>query len=126
MANAIRCGFMGFPVWGNDTGGYLGEGKIDELLYMRWLEWSVWNGMFEIKIDGAGGSGEDRPPWKYSEQLQEVFRNVCQFRMEMLPYIYSCANTSYKNRCYEALGLYVSDDENTYTIWDEFILARLF
>ena len=37
MANAIRCGFMGFPVWGNDTGGYLGEGKIDELLYIRRL-----------------------------------------------------------------------------------------
>ncbi|HOV24179.1 MAG TPA: glycoside hydrolase family 31 protein [Candidatus Marinimicrobia bacterium] len=127
MANAIRCGFMGFPVWGNDTGGYLGEGKIDELLYMRWLEWSVWNGMFEIKIDGAGGSGEDRPPWKYSEQLQEVFRNVCQFRMEMLPYIYSCANTSYKNGVLmKPLAYMYPDDENTYTIWDEFIFGSAF
>jgi alpha-glucosidase (family GH31 glycosyl hydrolase) len=127
MANAIRCGFMGFPVWGNDTGGYLGEGKIDELLYMRWLEWSVWNGMFEIKIDGAGGSGEDRPPWKYSEQLQQVFRNVCQFRMEMLPYIYSCANTSYKNGVLmKPLAYMYPDDENTYTIWDEFIFGSAF
>jgi alpha-glucosidase (family GH31 glycosyl hydrolase) len=30
QANAMRCGFLGFPVWGNDTGGYLGPGKIDD------------------------------------------------------------------------------------------------
>ena len=57
QANAMRSGFMGFPVWGTDVGGYLGEGRIDELLYMRWLQWGAWNGMFSVKIDGAGGSG---------------------------------------------------------------------
>jgi alpha-glucosidase (family GH31 glycosyl hydrolase) len=118
---------MGFPVWGNDTGGYLGEGRIDELLYLRWLQWSVWNGMFEIKIDGAGGSGEDRPPWKYSERLQNVFKNMCTFRMDMLPYIYSCANTSYKTGVMmKPLAYMYPQDENTYIIWDEFIFGNVF
>ena len=127
MANAIRCGFMGFPVWGNDTGGYLGVGKIDELLYIRWLQWSVWNGMFEIKIDGAGGSGEDRPPWKYSEQLHSIFRNTCELRMQLLPYIYSCANTSYENGVMmKPLAYLYPEDEKTYNIWDEFIFGNAF
>jgi len=127
QANAMRVGFQGFPLWGNDTGGYLGEGRIDESLYMRWLQWSAWNGMFEIKIDGAGGSGEDRPPWKYSEKLQEVFRDVCVQRMQMLPYIYSCANTSYKNGVMmKPLSYAYPEDAGTYSIWDEYIFGSAF
>ena len=127
MANAIRCGFIGFPDWGGDTGGYLGEGKIDEELYIRWLQWGVWNGMFEVKIDGAGGEGEDRPPWKYSEQFQDIYRSVSELRMQMLPYIYSCANTSYENGVLmKPLTYMYPDDENTYNIWDEYIFGKAF
>ena len=126
-ANAMRCGFLGFPVWGGDTGGYLGEGRIEEDLYTRWLQWSAWNGMFEIKIDGSGGSGEDRPPWKYSVQLQDAFREVCKFRMDLLPYIYSCVNTSYKNGVVmKPLAYQYLADENTYTIWDEYSFWQCF
>jgi len=127
QANAMRCGFLGFPVWGGDTGGYLGDGRIEEDLYMRWLQWSAWSGMFEIKIDGAGGNGEDRPPWKYSIQLQDVFRNACKLRMEMLPYIYSCVNTSYENGVVmKPLAYLYPADENTYHIWDEYVFGNAF
>jgi alpha-glucosidase (family GH31 glycosyl hydrolase) len=126
-ANAMRCGFLGFPVWGGDTGGYLGEGRIEEELYIRWLQWGAWNGMFETKIDGSGGSGEDRPPWKYSIQLQNAFRNACTLRMDLLPYIYSCVNTSYENGVtMKPLAYQYPADENTYTIWDEYIFGSAF
>lgn len=127
QANAIRCSYMGFPVWGTDTGGYLGPGRIDEKLYMRWLQWGAWNGLFEIKIDGAGGSGKDRAPWNYSEQLQNVFRNVCELRMQLLPYIYSCVNTSYMNGVLmKPLTYMFPNDENAYHIWDEYIFGKAF
>ena len=127
QANAIRAGFLGFPVWGSDTGGYLGEGGIDEQLYIRWLEWSMWNGMFQVKIDGSGGRGEDRPPWKYSKQLQDVFRDACDVRMEMLPYAYSLANTSDKNGVMmKPLTYLYPSDEKTYGIWDEFMFGDAF
>ena len=127
QANAIRCGFMGFPMWGGDTGGYLGEGRIDEQLYIRWLQLSSWNGMFEVKIDGAGGSGEDRPPWKYSERLQNVFRDVSNLRMKLLPYIYSCANASAQNGVMmKPLAYMYPEDKNTYDIWDEYIFGNAF
>ena len=127
MANAVRCGFMGFPVWGGDTGGYLGEGWIDEDLYIRWLEWSAWCGMFEVKIDGAGGRGKDRPPWKYSKQLQNVYRSVSEQRMNFLPYTYSFANTSYENGVLmKPLTYMYPDDKKTFKIWDEYIYGNAF
>lgn len=127
QANAMRSAFQGFPVWGNDTGGYLEGGRIDEALYMRWLQWSAWNGMFEVKIDGAGGSGEDRPPWKYSRQLQEVFRKACAQRLHMLPYIYSMANTSYKHGVMmKPLAYAFPGDTRTYAIWDEYLFGNAF
>lgn len=126
-ANAMRCGFLGFPVWGGDTGGYLGDGRIDEDLYARWLQWGAWNGMFETKIDGSGGSGADRPPWKYSFQLQNTFRDACNLRMELLPYIYSCVNTSYKSGIVmKPLAYLYPADEKTYSIWDEYIFGSAF
>ncbi|MFO7447927.1 MAG: glycoside hydrolase family 31 protein [Ignavibacteriaceae bacterium] len=126
IANAIRCSFMGFPVWGSDVGGYLG-GRIPESLYARWLQFGTWSGMFEIKLDNAGGEGEDRPPWKYSEKLQNIFRDVCSQRMNMLPYIYSAANTSYKNGVLmKPLAYEYPYDVNTYDIWDEYLFGNAF
>ena len=126
MANAIRCGFMGFPVWGSDVGGYLG-GWISEDLYARWLEFGTWSGMFEIKLDHSGGKGKDRPPWKYGQDLQNIFREVCAQRMNLLPYIYSAANTSYKNGVLmKPLSYEYPGDKNTYEIWDEYLFGNAF
>ncbi len=126
IANSIRCSFMGFPIWGSDVGGYLG-GWISEELYSRWLEFGTWSGMLEIKLDHSGGNGKDRPPWKYSEKLQDIFRNACSQRMEMLPYIYSAANTSYKNGVLmKPLAYQYPSDNRTYEIWDEYLFGGAF
>lgn len=127
MANATRAGFMGFPVWGSDTGGYLGEGRINETLYRRWLQWSAWSGMFQVKIDGAGGSGEDRAPWSYPASFQEVYRQVSEQRMALLPYIYSQANTAHINGVMmKPLAYLYPDDSTTYSIWDEYVFGNAF
>ncbi len=126
IANSVRVGYMGFPDWGSDVGGYFG-GRISESLYARWLEFGTWSGMFETKLDNAGGKGEDRPPWKYSKNLQDVFRNVCEQRMEMLPYIYSAANSSYKNGVLmKPLSYEYPQDANTYGIWNEYLFGNAF
>ena len=91
------------------------------------LEFGTWSGMFEVKLDHSGGRGKDRPPWKYSESLQDIFRITCEQRMEMLPYIYSAANTSYKNGVLmKPLAYEYPDDNNTYEIWDEYIFGNAF
>ncbi len=126
MANAIRASFMGFPNWGTDVGGYLGPtGKIPDSLYIRWLQWGAFNGLFEIKIDGAGGGGEDRAPWHCSLAVQEAFRKACSTRMLLLPHIFSQLNSSAKyGPLMKPLAMVYPDDADTYPIWDEYIFGN--
>ncbi len=123
-ANAMRASFMGFPVWGTDVGGYQGDGYIPENLYIRWMQAGSMSGLFEIKLDGSGGSGRDRMPWQYDEKFQTLFRNICEDRMQFLPYLYSLANTSaLTGAMMQPLAYRHLQDQNTYTIADQFYLG---
>lgn len=126
LANAMRCGFMGFPVWGTVTGGYFG-GRIDEELYARWMEWGAWNGFFEIKLDDVSGKNLDRPPWVYSNGLQMAFREACQLRMTLLPYLHSLTQTASRTGVLMKPLAYVwPSDPATHTIWDEYMFGPAF
>lgn len=126
LANSIRASYMGFPNWGSDVGGYLGQsGKIADELYIRWLQWGAFNGIYEIKIDGPGGVGEDRAPWRCSQQLQDEFRRSCEMRMEWLPHIFSQLNTSASSGVLmKPLGMVYPEDSLTHKIWDEYIFGN--
>ncbi|NOY57837.1 MAG: glycoside hydrolase family 31 protein [Calditrichaeota bacterium] len=130
VINALRSGYMGFPVWGSDVGGYLNsanQGHIPKALYARWLEFGAWSGLFEIKIDNAGGNGKDRPPWVYDEELQQIFRESCQTRMDLLPYIYSNVNTASKNGvAMQPLFYAFPGDDATRDIVDEYMFGHAF
>jgi len=124
FANGIRCGFMGFPLWGSDVGGYLGEGWIPKELYARWLQAGSMSGLFEVKLDGAGGDGRDRMPWNYGEDLQAVFRKVCEERMELLPSLYSWANNAAETGVLmQPMAYRHLQDPQAWAIWDQFYLG---
>lgn len=126
LANAMRCGFMGFPVWGTDVGGYFG-GRVEEELFARWLEWGAWNGLYEIKLDDAGGKNQDRPPWVYGEGLQAAFREACTLRMRLLPYIYSLTHTADRTGVLMKPMAYVwPEDPATHALWDQYMFGHAF
>lgn len=125
FANAMRASFMGFPVWGSDVGGYQGDGYIPEDLYIRWMQAGSMTGLFEIKLDGAGGAGQDRMPWRYDEKFQTIFRKICEDRMNFLPYLYSLANSSgTSGAMMQPLAYRHLSDKNTYSIYDQFYLGQ--
>ena len=128
VANAVRCGFIGFPNWGSDVGGYRGDaGYEPEDLYTRWLQFGTWSGMFEIKLDGGGGRGKDRAPWQYGEGMQDNFRRACEERMELAPYVFSQLNTSAENGVLmKPLAYEYPNDPSTYDIWDEYCFGQSF
>ncbi len=128
LANAVRTSFMGFPDWGSDVGGYLGKtGTIPDDLYIRWLQWGVWTGLFEIKYDGAGGNGTDRAPWHCSAKVLNAFKKSCDERMELIPYIYSALNTASVNgTLMKPLVMMYPDDTATYQMWDEYLFSNDF
>jgi alpha-glucosidase (family GH31 glycosyl hydrolase) len=80
-----RAAFMGFPVWGSDTGGYY-EFK-DREVFARWIEFSAFSGIMEI-----GGRGE-RAPWRmpttpaYDDELIDIYRRYTRLRETLLPYV---------------------------------------
>lgn len=121
FANAARSSFMGFPVWGTDVGGYQGEGYIPEDLYIRWMQAASMAGLFEIKLDGAGGDGRDRMPWRYDEKFQKILREICEERMQFVPYLYSLSRTSGKTgTLMQPLAYRHLTDSKTYNIWDQY------
>lgn len=124
FANAARSAFMGFPVWGTDVGGYQGEGYIPEDLYIRWMQAGSMTGLFEIKLDGAGGEGRDRMPWRYDENFQRIFREICEDRMRFIPYLYSLAHTSGDTgTLMQPLAYRHLSDSKTYDNWDQFYVG---
>ncbi|HKE96117.1 MAG TPA: TIM-barrel domain-containing protein, partial [Povalibacter sp.] len=109
---------------GTDVGGYQGEGYIPQDLYLRWLQAGSMAGLFEIKLDGAGGEGRDRMPWSYDEAFQKNFRAVLEERMRLIPYLYSLSRTSGSTgTLMQPLAYRHLADRNTYDIWDEFYLG---
>ena len=67
-----RAAFLGFPIWGSDTGGYY-EFK-DREVFARWLEFSAFSGIMEI-----GGHGT-HAPWDmptepdYDQEMIDIYR----------------------------------------------------
>jgi alpha-glucosidase (family GH31 glycosyl hydrolase) len=84
-----RAAFMGFPIWGSDTGGYY-EFK-DREVFARWLEFSTFSGLMEI-----GGVGE-HAPWRmptqptFDQEMIDIYRRYTQLRQTLQPYIVAAA-----------------------------------
>lgn len=124
-ANAARSSFMGFPVWGTDVGGYQGEGYIPQDLYLRWMQAGSVSGLFEIKLDGAGGDGRDRMPWQYDETFQKQFKAICDDRMNFIPYLYSLSHRAKDSgTLMQPLAYRHLNDKKTYDIWDQFYVGQ--
>ncbi|MDD5674611.1 MAG: glycoside hydrolase family 31 protein [Chitinivibrionales bacterium] len=124
IAAAIKVGFLGFPVWGSDIGGYnTGAARIPAAQLLRWLAFGCFSGFMENMVDG-------KEPWLYttrSDSLVAKYRGVCELRMRLVPYIYSLVNTSADNGVLmRPLPYMYPDDANTYALVDEYLFGPAF
>jgi alpha-glucosidase (family GH31 glycosyl hydrolase) len=84
-----RAAFMGYPIWGSDTGGYYAF--KDREVFARWIEFSAFSGLMEI-----GGEGE-RAPWRmptepaHDQEMIDVYRRYTRLRETLNPYIVAAA-----------------------------------
>ncbi|GIW45196.1 MAG: hypothetical protein KatS3mg077_2478 [Candidatus Binatia bacterium] len=84
-----RAAFLGFPIWGSDTGGYYQFKQRD--VFARWIEFSTFSGIMEI-----GGKGS-HAPWdmptepRYDEEMIEIYRRYTRLRHDLQPYIVAAA-----------------------------------
>jgi alpha-glucosidase (family GH31 glycosyl hydrolase) len=87
-----RAAFMGYPVWGSDTGGYY-QFK-DREVFARWLQFSAFSGLMEI-----GGRGT-HAPWDMptapavDEEMIQIYKRYTDLRVTLRDYIAAAARAA--------------------------------
>ncbi len=125
LGNGVKVGFIGFPCWGTDLGGYDATTKIATQQFMRYLGFGTFVGMMENMLDG-------KEPWLYTATADSVglggqtfmqrYAGWGALRMNLIPYTYTLLNTS-KNIgvAMRGLPMMYPTDANTDTIGDEYL-----
>lgn len=76
----------GIPWWGTDIGGFLSGAECTPELYVRWMEWGVFCGLFRTH-----GTRPGNEPWSFGSEAQRRIHALIRLRYQLLPYIYSLA-----------------------------------
>lgn len=74
-------------------GGYYG-GIEDEELYLRYIQFGVFNPIFILASDA--GKYYKREPWKWNQLILNVIEQYMQLRNKLVPYIYNESYTYHK------------------------------
>ncbi|MBV6643607.1 MAG: glycoside hydrolase family 31 protein [Cyclobacteriaceae bacterium] len=89
ITSILKSAELGYNIIGSDIGGFSGS-TIPPRLYIRWAQFSAFNGLFL-----NGGHGERRL-WKRSTQELEVIREYSWLHTELVPYMYHYVVTAYE------------------------------
>jgi alpha-D-xyloside xylohydrolase len=119
IKTALRCGAINFPMWGSDTGGYIGH--PDKELFARWLEFSAFSPMMEVLI------GPNRTIWDdYDDDLINITRAYVSTHHDLIPYTRSYLHQATLSGMpvMRALVLSYPGDTNVADMWDEYLYGH--
>jgi len=120
IISQLHMAFMGFPIWGSNTGGYQEFRQRD--VFARWLEFSAFSGTMDI-----GGTG-NHAPWNmptdpnYDPEMIDIYRTYTTMHHDLISYIYPYAQSSGQNGHAIVRPLYFDymDDPAVKNMWDEY------
>jgi len=116
----IRAGMAGINYISHDIGGFSRAlaPLADPDLYVRWLEFGVFNPV--LRLHSAPGCGS-RQPWDYGDANLKIAKKWLQTRLQLAPYLYSAAREHYESGVPITRGLFLEHptDEASYR-FDEF------
>jgi alpha-glucosidase (family GH31 glycosyl hydrolase) len=121
-----RMAFMGYPVWGSDTGGY--QTFRDREVFARWLEFSCFNPLMEI------GGVDSHEPWnmptkpRYDEEMIKIMKRYTWIHARLQDYSYQLAVRAHEtgNPIVHPLVFDWPDDPGVKDMWDEFMYGPAF
>lgn len=119
-----RVAFLGYPVWGSDTGGYY-QFK-DREVFARWIEFSAFSGIMEI-----GGTGGPHAPWamptepRFDEEMIAIYRRYTRLRERLLDRLAAAASEARRSGLpiVRPLVFDYPDDPEVADLWDEYLFA---
>lgn len=122
----IRAGMVGLGYVSHDTGGFSRPAAplTDPDLYMRWLEFGVFNTV--LRLHSAPGCGS-RLPWDYGQENFKAARQWLQTRLQLFPYLYSAAREHNETGLPIIRGLFLEhpQDEASYRFDEYYFGAAL-
>jgi len=121
IVSQLRMSFMGFPVWGSDTGGY--QTFVDRDVFARWLEFSCFCPLMEI------GGIDSHEPWNmptkpaYDDEMIEIFHRYTWIHTRLADYSYQLAARAHETGAPIARPLVFDwpDDPEVADMWDEYM-----
>jgi alpha-D-xyloside xylohydrolase len=118
-----RAGFIGFPTWGSDTGGYYSFTNRE--VFARWLQFSALTPIMEI-----GGTGS-HAPWdmptepRFDQELIEIYARYVTLHHDLIPYIAAQADVASSQGLPIARAMIFDfpDDARFADSWDQYMLG---
>ncbi len=80
----LSMGLCGFPMVGDDIGGFAGSPPAD--LLTRWFEVGAFNPIYR---DHSAKGTADQEPWVSGPEQEAVRRRYIELRYKLMPYLYS-------------------------------------
>jgi alpha-glucosidase len=80
----LSMGISGFPLIGDDIGGFAGSPTAD--LLTRWFEVGALNPIFR---DHTSKGTADQEPWVHGPEHEAIRRKYIELRYELMPYLYT-------------------------------------
>lgn len=131
MAQSLRGGLSfvssGFGFWAHDIGGFEDTSTAD--VYKRWVAFGLLSTHSRLH-----GSVSYRVPWAYDEEAVDVCRFFTKLKLELLPYLYSCAVETSQTGIpmIRSMAMSFEDDRNCryldkqYMLGDSLLVAPIF
>ncbi len=85
----LGLGLSGQPFAGTDIGGFMGTPSPE--LYARWIEVGALSPF--CRTHSHYGSN-DKEPWSFGENIEDISRKFIKFRYDLLPYLYTLFHNS--------------------------------
>ena len=82
----LSLGLSGYPMVGDDIGGFVGSPQPD--LLTRWFELGAFNPVFR---DHTNEHTRDQEPWVHGPEHEAIRRRYIETRYRLMPYIYTLA-----------------------------------
>jgi alpha-glucosidase (family GH31 glycosyl hydrolase) len=99
-------GNLGAVYWSHDIGGFFAR-EIEEEIYIRWFQFGSMSPVFRTHSDHG-----IREPWKFSKQLQQLFRKQTHIRYALAPYYYNLAREAHETGMPLIRPLYLEFNDN--------------
>ena len=82
---ALQMSLLGLSYTHSDLGGFAGDGPIDKELYIRWLQYGVFQPVFRPH---AQENAKPEPVF-HDTETKNILREYVKLRYRLMPYIYS-------------------------------------